>query len=50
MYLPDQNSILKHIIHIIELSCINLKRIKNKKYKVVIDCVNGADQKHCLCF
>ena len=45
MYLPDQNSILKHIIHIIELSCINLKRIKNKKYKVAIDCVNGAGSK-----
>ena len=45
MYFPDQNSILKHIIHIIELSCINLKRIKNKKYKVAIDCVNGAGSK-----
>ena len=45
MYFPDQNSILKHIIHIIELSCINLKRIKNQKYKVVIDSVNGAGSK-----
>ena len=42
MYFPDQNSILKHVIHIVELSCINLKRIKAQKYKVVIDCVNGA--------
>ena len=45
MYFPDQNSVLKHIIHIIELSCINLKRIKGKKYKVAIDCVNGAGSK-----
>ena len=45
MYFPDQNSTLKHIIHIIELSCINLKRIKGKKYKVAIDCVNGAGSK-----
>ena len=45
MYFPDQNSILKHIIHIIELSCINLKRIKSQKYKVVIDSVNGAGSK-----
>ena len=42
MYFPDQNSILKHVIHIVELSCIDLKRIKAQKYKVVIDCVNGA--------
>jgi phosphomannomutase len=45
MYFPDQNSILKHVIHIIELSCINLKRIKDQNYKVVIDCVNGAGSK-----
>ena len=45
MYFPDQNSILKHVVHIIELSCINLKRIKNQKYKVVIDSVNGAGSK-----
>ena len=45
MLFPDQNSILKHVIHVIELSCINLKKIKERKFKVVIDSVNGAGSK-----
>ena len=42
MFFPDQNSILKHSIHTIELSCIDLNAIRNRKFKVVIDAVNGA--------
>ena len=42
MVFPDQNSILKHSIHTIELSCINLKAIRDRNFKVVIDAVNGA--------
>ena len=42
MVFPDQNSILKHVINTIELSCINFKAIKKRHFKVVIDAVNGA--------
>lgn len=42
MRFPDQNSILKHSIDTVELSCIDLNRIRNRKFKVVIDAVNGA--------
>lgn len=42
MIFPDQNSILKHSINTVELSCINLKAIKERHFKVVIDAVNGA--------
>ena len=42
LFFPDQNSILKHSIHTIELSCIDLNAIRNRKFKVVIDAVNGA--------
>lgn len=42
MRFPDQNSILKHSIKTIELSCIDLNSIRNRKFKVVIDAVNGA--------
>ena len=42
MVFPDQNSILKHSINTVELSCINLKAIKERHFKVVIDAVNGA--------
>jgi len=42
MFLPDQNSILKHSIHTVELSCIDIKTIRNCHFKVVIDAVNGA--------
>ena len=42
MVLPDQNCVLKHVISTIELSCIDLKSIKKRKFKVVIDAVNGA--------
>ena len=42
MFFPDQNSILKHSIDIVELSCIDLKAIRKRQFKVVIDAVNGA--------
>jgi phosphomannomutase len=42
MAFPDQNSILKHSIKTVELSCINAKAIRDSKFKVVIDAVNGA--------
>lgn len=42
MIFPDQNSILKHSIHITELSCIDVQSIKDRKFKVAIDAVNGA--------
>ena len=32
----------KHIDHTLKLSCIDIERIKIKKYKVVVDAVNGA--------
>ena len=39
MVFPDQNSILKHSINIIELSCIDSKSIRNSNFTVVIDAV-----------
>ncbi len=42
MRFPDQNSILKHSIDTVELSCIDLNAIRGRKFKVVIDAVNGA--------
>ncbi|MDP6339156.1 MAG: phosphoglucosamine mutase [Candidatus Marinimicrobia bacterium] len=42
MFFPDQNSILKHSIGTVELSCIELNAIRKRKFKVVIDAVNGA--------
>ena len=42
MVFPDQNSILKHVINTIELSCIDFKSIKKRHFKVAIDAVNGA--------
>ena len=42
MVFPDQNSILKHSIKIVELSTIDAKAIRASNFKVVIDAVNGA--------
>ena len=42
MYWQEKNSIQKHIIHIAGLSCIDLNKIRQRKFKVVIDAVNGA--------
>jgi len=40
--LPEQNSILKHILKVLSLSCIDLNAIRDRNFKVVIDAVNGA--------
>ena len=39
---PEQNAIQKHIISCVSISCIDLNRIQKRKFKVVIDAVNGA--------
>ncbi len=39
---PEQNAIQKHVIACASISCINLNRIQRRKFKVVIDAVNGA--------
>ena len=42
MVLYDNNSVQKHIIHQISLSYININKIRDRKFKVVIDACNGA--------
>ena len=42
MLWAEQNAIQKHIISCVSMSCIDLNRIQKKKFKVVIDAVNGA--------
>ncbi len=42
IHLPDQNSIQRHIIHIISLKCIDVKAIRARNFKIVVDAVNGA--------
>ena len=42
MLWEDKNAIYKHTIKCSSLKCINLDSIRNKKFKVVIDAVNGA--------
>ena len=39
------NAYLKHISNILNLGCIDINKIKKKKFKVVIDTVNGAAYK-----
>tara|TARA_B000000441_G_C21738925_1_gene352088 strand:+ start:93 stop:1430 length:1338 start_codon:yes stop_codon:yes gene_type:complete len=39
---PEQNAIQKHVIACASISCIDLNRIQRRKFKVVIDAVNGA--------
>ena len=39
---PEKNAIQKHIISCATLKCINLNRIQKRKFKIVIDAVNGA--------
>jgi phosphomannomutase len=38
----DENANSRHIDELLKLSYFNIKSIKNRKFKVVIDCVNGA--------
>ena len=42
MVLHDHNSVQKHIIHQTCLSCIDLNKIREMKFKVVVDACNGA--------
>ena len=39
---PEQNAIQKHVIACASISCIDLNRIQRRKFKVVLDAVNGA--------
>ena len=39
---PEQNAVQKHIISCVGLKCITLNRIQKRKFKVVIDSINGA--------
>ena len=38
----EQNAIQKHIISCVSLKCISLNDIRRRKFKIVIDAVNGA--------
>ena len=40
--MQDVNAVQKHIINILGLSCLNINQIRNKKFNVVIDAINGA--------
>ena len=42
MLWEEKNAIYKHTIKCSELDCINLDEIRDRKFKVVIDAVNGA--------
>jgi len=42
MVLEDKNAIQKHIIKNASLSCVNVHDIRKRKFKVVIDAINGA--------
>ena len=42
MIWPEQNAIQKHVISCVSISCINLNRIQKRRFKIVIDAVNGA--------
>jgi phosphomannomutase len=42
MLWEEKNAIYKHTIKCSELKCINLDSIRDRKFKVVIDAVNGA--------
>ena len=39
---PEQNAIQKHVISCVSLKCITLNRIQKRKFKVVMDSINGA--------
>ena len=45
MLWEEKNAIYKHTIKCSELDCINLDGIRDRKFKVVIDAVNGAGAK-----
>ncbi|NOZ03032.1 MAG: phosphoglucosamine mutase [FCB group bacterium] len=41
-YLPDNSALQKHVTHIVNLKCIDLQTIRGRRFRVVIDAVNGA--------
>ena len=43
--IESKNSYKDHIDNVLNLNCIDIKRIKSKKFKVVVDTVNGAAYK-----
>ena len=42
LHWPENNAIQKHIISCVGLKTINLNRIRKKKFRIVVDAVNGA--------
>ncbi len=40
--IDSENAFLDHISNVLNLNCINLDKIKAKKFKIVVDTVNGA--------
>ncbi len=42
LHIPDVNAIQKHVIKVANLSCIKQNDIRKRKFKVVVDSVNGA--------
>jgi phosphomannomutase len=42
MIMQDVNAVQKHIINVLGLSCIDINKIREKKFSVVVDAVNGA--------
>ena len=42
MIWQDKNAIQKHLISCASLKCISINRIQRRKFKVVIDAINGA--------
>lgn len=40
--IQDVNAIQKHIINILGLSCLDINQIRNRKFNVVVDAINGA--------
>jgi len=45
MVLPDENAVLKQILHIMSLKCLDSATIRERAFKVVVDAVNGAGSK-----
>jgi phosphomannomutase len=42
LHYPDVNAVQKHVIKVANLSCIKHNEIRKRKFKVVVDAVNGA--------
>jgi phosphomannomutase len=42
LHYPDLNAIQKHVIRVVNLSCIKQNKIRKRNFSVVVDAVNGA--------